>query len=483
MKPTRWTRLTAITARLQHCGYTDRVGRGSWVLLIGLAGCGDDVTVVKSAPHGDVGVEGGIRLRPVMVVADDAAGFLQWYDSVLDVRCSFSPMADGSTRCLPTMHGVGFTDPACTQAAWVETPCTAGPRYGGLQFRPASPHCGDPAQAYPRPYVRAEASSAATSVYSAYLTPDGLVCEDDPVPLAPGETLVLAQPIPYETFVAAAEHVVAGHGRLGRVEWRADDGARELIGPYDGALDQPCRRKPLFADGDRCVVRTASVHSTLFADAGCTEHAAYALCDERIALQQDECAASLFELGEPVDEPYGDSDGTCAQIAASDAHRIGVEIGAADLPQIGHATVGGGRLQARIDVDTSGWQVAPSISSFFDTELNTWCSMFYSPEHCVPFGFPHDHYADPACTEPLFVMSASSCGQVRWASTRSYDQATCMSQTTLFEVLDPVASAVLYTETDAGDCVEATLDAGDVAYQLGPPRTPDSFPEVRIETW
>ncbi len=110
--------------------------------------------VCETSPSGPV--SGGSRLKALCVrSAADGSQILRrgkLFDSELGEECSYRAAADGSWRCLPTLHvnanitaTFGFADASCTQrVTWLDKPiagCTVNlPKYV-YQLEPA-PVCG-----------------------------------------------------------------------------------------------------------------------------------------------------------------------------------------------------------------------------------------------------------------------------------------------------------------------------------------------------
>lgn len=101
-------------------------------------------------------VAGGARLKAICVVsAADGSQILRrgkLFDSKLGAECSYRAAADGSWRCLPTLHQraeimskVGFADASCTQrVTWFDEPSSGCaldvPQY--VYQLDAAPYCG-----------------------------------------------------------------------------------------------------------------------------------------------------------------------------------------------------------------------------------------------------------------------------------------------------------------------------------------------------
>ncbi len=72
------------------------------------------------------------RLRQVYLVADGATQSDHIYDTLHQVRCRFTPAADGKMRCLPISASalIYYTDATCTQTvAFLDCPDSAGTHY------------------------------------------------------------------------------------------------------------------------------------------------------------------------------------------------------------------------------------------------------------------------------------------------------------------------------------------------------------------
>lgn len=442
------------------------------------------MTISRPGGDGDLGVEAGSRLRPVVAIAGGgAAAFLGWHDSLLELDCSFRPMADGSLRCIPGGPRVVFTDPDCTQAAWVETPCFSDFRYAGLQSLPGDP-CASGVEAHPTMYRRIAGSLAADEIYGAMLTPDGLDCGATPLPLAQGEVLVPAEPVPLDTFVAAEDQVVAGDGRLGRIERRAEDGAFEVTTPHDAGYDRSCLPAPWFGDGQRCVVQaTSAVDDGRFPDETCTGATTRPQCGAVIARRGHSCSTpQVYEIAEALDTVYARGDGSCESETSNQAHRVGRRLFADDFPVLHRHEEGTGRLRARYSSDATGWRVTPNEPRLLDTELGVVCEVSPAAGRCLPVAgnFVAERFADPSCSEPVFVTRADSCQLADWLRDSERDDDGCAQIAAHRRVLYPDPSLVTYATVD-GSCVPSPLDEGDVAFRLGPPQLPDSMADVRVE--
>jgi len=478
-----------------------RVGIAAMILgtLGSLAACGSDVTLGPpddSVPDVgyDVGVTAGSRLRPVMAVADGVAAFLIWHDTKLGVDCWFRPVADLSVRCLPITPQVVFLDDQCTKPAFVQNDCFDPYEYGGLSTEPDLDFCERSQQeAYFEMYRRIPGGLPDTTVYRGRRTPDGFQCTG-PAELAPDEWLERAEKVPAEAFVAAERVVVPGTGRLGRVEWQAEDGAREVIEALDAQYDAPCSWWPSYGDGQRCIARNlGSVGEFSFVDSSCSEQGARASCGAPIAhkVVGSACGGTgeLYELGPPADACYGGADGVCEETATDGAFHLGPKLTSEDFPVVTQAEEGSGRLRARYVADSTGWRLAQDWHRLYDSELGLDCELRGNEAGatgCVPpSGSPEiTHYADAACTQPVLLVEASDCPFVwDWVTMREIDDHQCPRPGALREVLGPSTSASFYGLDDQGACAPSPIPEGEIAYELGPPRSLDFFPPVAIETW
>ncbi len=457
-----------------------------------LAGCGSDVSIGPGEPKEDsevdVGVTAGSRLRPVMAVADGVAAFMTWRDTELGVDCRFRRMVDGVRRCIPVWPSVVFTDAACTKAAFIESPCRSGYEFAGLRYQPEGLDCDINQQdASPTPFRRVAASVGATSYHQAYTTDAGLQCAPEATPLADGEVLVAAEQVPLDTFVAAERVVIPGSSGLGRAEWHAEDGAREVLTAVDLTYDAECVEFDWATPG-RCLPTLVSgPRYDQFADQDCTGATAYSRCGEQLAMERDECSLRVFEVGEALEGYYTD-DQACTFQPGSGVHRLGIELSIESMPRLTTATFGPARLKARYLTDSAGWRVATASQPLFDSELGDPCVPARASDgstHCTPAETLHaiNRFSDAQCTQRVHVQKKAQCFSWGWLGW--YDPAVpfCQQDVTSFEILDVTTASTYYERAPDGACIVAPIDDDEIAYELGPPRTVDSFPKVQIEVW
>lgn len=103
------------------------------VMVVGmLTGCEGTIAITPEPSGGGGGAgpngsfESGSRLKARTLVGDDGARSpAGWYDSELEVECSWLRMAaDESTRCVPRWSGATyFSDAACAQPLVLKRDC------------------------------------------------------------------------------------------------------------------------------------------------------------------------------------------------------------------------------------------------------------------------------------------------------------------------------------------------------------------------
>jgi hypothetical protein len=371
------------------------------------AGNADDV-VVNSPPPVDF--VDGTRLHAIAYATPGGGkAFSGWRDTARNETCRFVRAGDGKLRCLPEHRIAGFfADQTCSKPVLYNS-CPTIPAYASVGRDECGarifPLTGDPA---PLPLFEMR---------------DGMCGGIFP---APNLDLWASGPEePPEAFVAAEELLAPGGPTLMMRHYLAEDGAKQVVGPYDPVTQRPCSPTtstellclptplvttdiefPLYSDAD-CTTRVVLVPPGCTADAPPSDLVAQAASSDRCEFNY-----VFHRIGAVVANRafYGHSGGpnTCKPIP-DNAVRPGVYalLGARyviEHPPRLKTTIeaGSGRLRVRYLEDEAGNKLM--ARGLYDSVAKTTCTptAVGGDVRCLPDAYT-SVYVDDACTHAVYA--------------------------------------------------------------------------------
>lgn len=321
----------------------------------------------------------GSRLRAEVYVGDDAKILRGWFDTSLDVECTFRLAEDGVVRCLPIGGTLTYSDSNCSMPYNINGPYrSTAPVYGTTT---------DPCA----PAVIYLGTGEPTALQQDWVRNTSGECM-----LSPGdwEYTTIAH-VDAHTFVAATITTTAVDGALGIQTLAAEDGARAKLFGHDMMHDDDCDL--LYgATPTICAPRA----STTFASYTCA--GAIVTCasgaPSTIAMTGTDCNVTAATA----------VPSTCAVPAGHVALAAGSSF---DAPLLGEVVIGESRI--RLQWVTSAASGTPlHVASFYDTKLGESCSAVRTRDgvlRCVPPASQWPGYfADAACSIPIGVESCAT---------------------------------------------------------------------------
>lgn len=406
--------LLGLSSLLVACGSVTESG--------GDAGGDDDAPAV---------FESGDRLHAVYLDGGGGAVRLQhWRDTQLGIDCHFRDDGAGTARCLPLADVQPlYLDAGCTDPVFEVNTCLGAtpPPFVSVTlphtcvgFAPKQPH-----------EVDVSAPLARTQVYGR----DELgACVT--IELGEERNLYRISPAAVDRFAAGTERRVDLDGNLGVVVLETEDGASELHGMVNTALDAECRLAGLGAEGVayHCLHGDFAYdfdryHSDATCGAGDVAYSvgldgcdppAVALVYDRVD-RGDGCFVYQGSLagieGETPASNVYEGDDTSCQPADGSRQRywtIGDPI-ENDLPALYERYVGDGQLQARHLATAGGAIARADFSGWRDQQAGASCEVWHTTSgiRCLPRTGQTtmiEHFADDACTAPLVGVGDSPCG-------------------------------------------------------------------------
>ena len=353
----------------------------------------------------------GSRLRPIFRVADDGASFhVAWYDTQLDITCTFLPTGDGVHRCYPVDQASmsDFADPDCTvPLVRLDSDVVGTPKLVQVEV----PTC-ELAELY-----------EVTPYDGVHWTSAGGDCIE--IGADPGFFTVTA--LAPSAFVAATVSPALGNSRIVPQILDAEDGSRAITSAWDRSFAQEVEAQPGDADL-RWFGRAEPISVNLFGDAGCTDPiAAGSSCAppglapataQRLA---GGCNLPLIERrrvvgafnGGAAFRPFND---VCQDIPASEFEPLwALEDDALtdqDFGLVTVAEVAAPRLTHLLHGNPEG---EPFLASgeFRDAELDDVCRFERIGEglYCLPprWVSADNNYLDAACTQQVAWQSFFDC--------------------------------------------------------------------------
>jgi hypothetical protein len=353
-------------------------------------------------------VKSGSRLTARFDTANGVRRFVGFYDTTLNVRCSFTQAPDGEYYCFPFASSTFYEgtlapygDASCTEPAGVAVPCT-----GGTDAYMTSTNIGVcPFQ------TRLWQRGAETSIFynTAGCNPaSGLKGYKRGAEIAPAGTLVHAD-------VVAVPHD-AGATVLA-YQLIAEDGSAVFLTLRDGVSD--CTITPR-TGGLRCLPAQSPSYfeaSVYYPTSACSGESGPLATGPRCSGQEYAKSAipacnvddKFYKLGDKVEGAFAGIPGTCIKLfdSAYKADPNPTEIttfpAATALPLLPNV-----RLQPRRFALPDGTH--GELGTYYDAELEADCSFALAEDgnmRCLPVAANviEDLYEDSACTKPIKLAS------------------------------------------------------------------------------
>jgi hypothetical protein len=405
-----------------------RAGLFALSLVPALAGaCADDEPAPIPAPT-PVRFESGTRLRANLLIdADGHEHFVSFYDSELDLDCSFHETTSGF-RCLPAASAdlvFAFEDASCTKPVAAVRPPSCVPQGDFVESRGEESGCPLPTG---RPI---EAFYRATELHEnepTFLGGAGACSETD----FGATSFRELEELPFEDFAPAEAQLIEVSGGLGTRMLVSPDGAKLAVGLFDLAHGTRCTpyREP-GSEVFRCLPNAAGLPEFSVALGDCVEPEGtvpgllvHPACSAPPALLVDErqaCPASLdvFAVGDSVSAESAFFAGTCSSVSNvfPGDYRVAPlaePVDATTLPAVRERRQGAGRVTSRVATAADGSSFAVSLPTsttfiewpLFDELLNQPCVPRLDAEgawRCIsgPYYEPDASYGDPDCTIPV----------------------------------------------------------------------------------
>jgi hypothetical protein len=278
-----------------------------------------------------------------------ARALLDFYDTQLDINCTFLENATGEYHCLPKPLANSYFDPNCTQPAYIGTSSAEIPPRAGMLVMSYSPSCDKMVV----PYSLVEEQP----VTQLYTWIDGKCYPDTDSP----DSAWTVQPEPLSRFSVAALSVVGDEGEAQALRATADDGA--YLNLYTTAHGQPCVGLQ-FAQEQRCLqMPFGHMEDGTYADEACSgPELAYStltesdVCSGRkptraLVTQPAACVQqqSLRALLDRVPSAFSaDASGHCApydpSVFGEALYRVGESVSSSEAPVLSAVIVGSGAL-------------------------------------------------------------------------------------------------------------------------------------------
>ncbi len=427
------------------------------------------------------GLADGTRLRArVWDGGDDARIFRTWFDTELGVECQFAMAADGRYRCLPSgssaiwLDPVVFSDAACTRPAVIVPSCEPAPAYVHGP-RIATPTCDEP-EGLP---VLALGPLRGTPRYYRQLGAGCTALE------AAAEQQVhdVGDEVPAASFVPAQLRVPEGAARVSPYVFVGEDGAQEAVSSWDREHDRECT---WFAAADRFLCRPVEVvlhYDWIWADAGCSVHAAVDLVSVRpcapptavIGAGDGPYFESYLEVGAevPRSQVFNDEQGTCSPETSElpDTYYLeGAPIPASSLPTLLHVLDGVGRLRAERFTDEQGNPLAVA-TRLHDSEAGQACVLatFVDGLRCLPdpgYATLGPLFADPTCTTPLALWGGTTAPLVAVQPHTLANACDRVAYEAAYAIASPFTGATIYFARPEG-CIASPIDPLSTYFTVG----------------
>lgn len=380
----------------------------------------------------------GTRLKRVRMRAEGALDFLlNWYDTELDIECTFQKATDGELRCLPILNAGSliYLDASCTTQLFVHDPqaCTLAlpPKMmatsagncassGATELSPA------PADVATRPlYARPSGGGACAQLSESEADQKRYGFMDH-------DLFVTGAAVELSRFVKVVRED-RSDGVPSRIGSVAEDGTEQLWG-HTGADGVRCT--PTAYGGTAiCLPKEARVSST-YTDATCQTGALVGGANSSLCPYEDIAAPSVSVVtqnacdrtvlpkffGIAVSTPanlYRLQGTMCvaAQVEPQNTYWTRTsERSASTFTQLTAREVGTGRLRVRSLEDDRGRRVAVDSRLLWDDKLQQNCiggRIHDGRMYCTPSEFALAGYRDSDCTQQVL---SSTCGGLREGS-------------------------------------------------------------------
>lgn len=373
------------------------------------AALGDDM-YVEEPRFPDEASESGTRLIRRFEVSEDGGAyrFVEFWDSELEVACTFRDAPDGQLRCLPRTGS--------TYVVYATSSCSGTPLFASTGCDSGFAYDSTAEALYRRGDTRAEVGE--------------LVYSESCVPLSTFETneYWTAERMPSNRFVRAERETVERADGMVSIFAHADDGARLLLETRNAVRDYRCE----FDREGRCLPSLvgAGLASAHYADSWCTnelfrqysESGRPPLLLER-RTDYRECTEGYdpFEVGEQRTGTIYRIDpatGRCSPVEPGtyyDYYYRGSPIDIRRLPAVETSLEGTGRLQVTRPVDSLGQALATPMA-FWDTEWDETCRSVTLGESANLVCMSNDRghvddrrFANAGCTASLEFASVYRC--------------------------------------------------------------------------
>jgi hypothetical protein len=467
------------------------IAPGLLALVFGMVACGGGPGAPRAS--GDDGrTRDGSRLKARWLEAPGGLRqFSGWYDSQLQLHCSFLIAADGELRCLPvgisTAAGPTAADPTCTAPAIIVA--------GGECRTPAQPYL---LQAKRQPgacQARYQVFRRGERLTVRYERPMG-VCTPEPLPQQ-SVGYGLGEELPPVMFVKGklvAKPLPPAGDPLQLMAVEAEDGATDTVSWKDVARDLPC--SPVRTEGDRfrCLPFGALAQSATYAEETCMRPAVVLdqACPEHGMVMRRPVAGScplsweVIAAGTEVESSFLVRAGACTRSPPTTTRyfELGPVLAADQFPAFDFVDLPSSqRLQRRVVTSPGGQQMTVG---WFDTERQHACNVVVLGDKYVctpPTTSAETFYVDDRCATPVLHTLRDTCIPASFVF--GYDRTTCPWRVTFNSIGPPYTGAVyislLYDITGVpapSTCRPYTPRPGDVFRTLIP--VPDgSLPELK----
>jgi len=357
------------------------------------------------------GWSSGGRLRARIETADGVKRFVTWHDTTLDADCTFSPAADGKTRCVPPTYGFHgyFSDASCKDTVVV---FEAGTPVEGFLPRTNAPFvCGTGVSLF--------AVGATVTPPTIYQEVNGVPCSPVGAPPAGSTVVALGAPIDPAMLVAASEVLEPRGARLRARVLVADDGAREQLDLVDTQRNARCvsdTENDVQSDY-ACTPSERAYDYAYYSDSGCTTEAAFytgytqSRCNRPpgIILRLQPAPVVYYEVGALLTSPVYQRSPSCTQYLppaslASTFYALGAVVPRSSFAPLTVAREGSGRIRMTTTRVATGELV--ELIGFYDTTRQITCRAFTANDgklRCYPLTpYSVNEFSDSSCQLGLF---------------------------------------------------------------------------------
>ena len=375
----------------------------------------------------------GSRLRAEVLRAGDATMFERFFDTHRNEACSFQATAPGEYHCLPSAMNVAYAEPTCeTPAVAIVRSCTKTTKYATTAAT-ITAECDS--HYLVQKVFTVGPSIAEGDTWDTVVTGTCALVERSPEDGSVRHAL--GPEVPLTEFVKATISRVSLSSDISVRRLVGEDGSELTLGAlFDHTRDAGCGVVfvgPPNASVGACIPERfahADTESNRFANASCTEAAAYAVYPPGCTSTSDGVAVlhsrvdagagcrpssmrTIHERGGPLTTWYeGPSCTPVATEPGAAMFALGPELAPSVFPAIDEQVFGTARVGLRAFAQAG---VRLTNGSLYDVTAKRHCapSMFSDGKlYClagdvVPYGFK-DRYKDPACTQPIYLSERCS---------------------------------------------------------------------------